>query len=103
MLEESCDAFRKNLFSMSGRKQIPNLIYSILEKELKNEEAAAAGLDPDTHIDTLPTLSGMNEVRDKGLFEVSKEIYHSLQVVLEFMDKGVKGLLSGDVSVYIIQ
>jgi hypothetical protein len=26
-----------------------------------------------------------------------------MQVVLEFMDKGIKGLLTGDLSVYIIQ
>jgi hypothetical protein len=26
-----------------------------------------------------------------------------MQVVLEFMDKGMKGLLTGDLSVYIIQ
>jgi len=26
-----------------------------------------------------------------------------MQTVLEFMDKGVKGLLTGDLSVYIIQ
>lgn len=30
--------------------------------------------------------------------ECSRQIYQGLQVVLEFMDKGVKGLLVGDVS-----
>lgn len=30
-------------------------------------------------------------------------IYESLQIVLEFMDKGVKGLLTGDLSVYLIK
>jgi hypothetical protein len=40
---------------------------------------------------------------DHNLFKVAQEVYHSLQVVLEFMDKGMKGLLTGDLSVYIIQ
>lgn len=35
--------------------------------------------------------------------KVAEEVFHSLSVVLEFMDKGVKGLLTGDLSVYIIQ
>ena len=37
-----------------------------------------------------------------ALFDVSKRIYEGLQVVLEFMDKGVKGLLTGDLSVPLI-
>jgi hypothetical protein len=37
VLEESIDVFRKNLFSMTDRKQIPKQIYHILEKEFKNE------------------------------------------------------------------
>lgn len=50
----------------------------------------------------LPTLQGMMMTSDITLFEVSSKIYEFLQVVLEFMDKGVKGLLTGDLSVYII-
>lgn len=43
-------------------------------------------------------------VKDQQEFlEVAKRIYEALQVVLEFMDKGVKGLLSGDLSVVLIQ
>lgn len=41
--------------------------------------------------------------RDESLFEVANQVYASMQTVLEFMDKGVKGLLTGDLSVYIIQ
>jgi hypothetical protein len=41
--------------------------------------------------------------RHKGsLNAVAQEIYQSQQVVLEFMDKGMKGLLTGDLSVYLI-
>jgi hypothetical protein len=33
---------------------------------------------------------------------VAKEMYHSMQIILEFMDKGMKGLLTGDLSVFAI-
>lgn len=36
------------------------------------------------------------------MLDVSKQIYQALQVVLEFMDKGVKGLLSGDLSPFLL-
>ncbi len=39
---------------------------------------------------------------DQCLNNFANEIYGSMQVVLEFMDKGMKGLLVGDMSVYII-
>lgn len=39
----------------------------------------------------------------KGLHDIADQIYYSLQTVLEFMDKGVKGLVTGDLSVFIIQ
>jgi hypothetical protein len=39
---------------------------------------------------------------DKNLMEVSKAMYSSLQVVIEFMDKGIKGLLTGDLSVVVL-
>jgi hypothetical protein len=32
------------------------------------------------------------------MLDCARQIYHALQVVLEFMDKGVKGLLVGDIS-----
>lgn len=38
VLEDCIGIFRKNLFSMSGRKQIPFQIYEVLERELILEE-----------------------------------------------------------------
>ena len=35
--------------------------------------------------------------------KVANEVYIALQVVLEFIDKGVKGLLTGDMSVFLVQ
>ncbi len=40
---------------------------------------------------------------EKGLPEIARTTYLSLRTVMEFMDKGVKGLVSGDLSVFIIQ
>ena len=39
VLEDSIEIFRKNIFSMTDRRQIPYLIYQILERELLLEEA----------------------------------------------------------------
>jgi hypothetical protein len=37
VLEASIKSFRENIFSMAGRKQIPNLIYETILQELANE------------------------------------------------------------------
>jgi hypothetical protein len=37
VLEESLTVFRNNIFSMADRKQIPTLIYKVLETELEAE------------------------------------------------------------------
>ena len=37
VLEESLEIFRANIFSMADRKQIPTLIYKVLEKELQEQ------------------------------------------------------------------
>ena len=34
--------------------------------------------------------------------ETANQIYEALQVVLEFMDKGMKGMLTGDMSVPLL-
>ena len=36
------------------------------------------------------------------LFEFSKQIYGSQQTVLEFLDKGMKGILTGDLTVQLL-
>lgn len=76
ILEESLSVFRQSVFSMSERKAIPGRIYKLLE----SDEAFAG----------------------RNLSELSHEIYGAMQIVLEFMDKGMKGLLTGDLSVYIV-
>ena len=36
-------------------------------------------------------------------FQASQDIYHSMQITLEFMDKGMKGMLSGDLSTFAVK
>lgn len=38
----------------------------------------------------------------EALLDFSKQIYGSLQTVLEFMDKGMKGLLTGDLTTALL-
>jgi len=101
VLEEAISVFRANIFSISDRKQIPHLIYQILERELLLEEAEGLKDPTQEKRNTVEQLIGHRDQAE--LFEVSKRIYGGLQVVLEFMDKGVKGMLSGDLSVLLLQ
>ena len=106
MLEESLQAFRENIFSLSGRKQIPHKIYEILEKQLIKEEHGLVEEEAgDVTADTsrLTVHQHLLEQRDQAaLLDMSKQIYGSMQTVLEFMDKGMKGLLSGDLTVALL-
>ena len=93
--------FRQNIFSMSDRKQIPTLIYQILEAEMESESAEAAAVEEEEKKSDFKDM--LKNKYDQNLFKIAQEVYHSLQIVLEFMDKGMKGLLTGDLSVYIVQ
>jgi len=44
----------------------------------------------------------LDERSEQSLMKVANEVYIALQVVLEFIDKGVKGLLTGDMSVFLV-
>ena len=45
----------------------------------------------------------VEQQRDQAaLFNFSKQIYGAMQTVLEFMDKGMKGLLTGDLTVPLL-
>ena len=54
-------------------------------------------------VSLIPILSLLEQKSEKGLSKIAEQVLISLQVVLEFMDKGVKGLLTGDLSVFLIQ
>lgn len=97
VLEGSIKSFRDNIFSMYARKKIPNLIYDIIIRE--HQEEALENPDP-TRLSMNELISNLDDVRDIKM--LSKRIYGSLQVVLEFMDKGVKGLLTGDMSAILL-
>lgn len=102
VLEESLQIFRQNIFNMADRKQIPTFIYKVLENELENEAIEGSGSSASE--ENSQAFKEMVMVKyDKNLYKIAQEIYNSLQVTLEFMDKGMKGLLTGDLSVYVIQ
>jgi hypothetical protein len=98
VLEECLEIFRSNLFSISGRKQVPTLIFNVLDKQLQHEYSESQVSETDLTIKRFISLSGQ-----ENLYEVSKKVYESMQVVLEFMDKGIKGLLTGDMSYDLVK
>lgn len=72
----------------------------MLEREFLIEEDARSSGESEGPAETRQSVTQMtgDSVDPQILLETSKQIYHGLQVVLEFMDKGVKGLLVGDMS-----
>jgi len=44
----------------------------------------------------------LEQLDQAALFEFSKQIYDHMQTVLEFTDKGMKGLLTGDLTVPLL-
>jgi hypothetical protein len=54
--------------------------------------------ETDKHNQRLQVSDLLPLVDVENLWDVSYRIYQSLQVTLEFMDKGFKGLLTGDMS-----
>ena len=48
-------------------------------------------------------ISILEENGVQNTVKMAKEMYHSMQIILEFMDKGMKGLLTGDLSAFAIR
>lgn len=86
---------------MSSRKQIPNMIYDIIVQEHAHalQEDSAESVDS-SRLRMTELVRTSDDVRDVKM--LSLRIFDSLQVVLEFMDKGVKGLLTGDMSAILL-
>lgn len=82
---------------MTGRKQIPHKIYQILENQLIKEEHGFV----DEAVEKSLTMQFAKKDQE-ALLDFSKQIYGSLQTVLEFMDKGMKGLLTGDLTTALL-
>jgi hypothetical protein len=59
-------------------------------------------ISPDGEVQRLTVSDMLGVVDQESLWEASHRIYMSLQVVLEFMDKGYKGLLTGDLCPLLI-
>lgn len=45
----------------------------------------------------------LQKLSSSQLQEIAEKTLQSLTVVMEFMDKGIKGLLTGDLTIYMIQ
>lgn len=69
----------------------------IIEEELNQQNLSLKEEGTGETRQSVTQMTG-HTVDQQILLETSKQIYHALQVVLEFMDKGVKGLLVGDMS-----
>ena len=85
LLEETLKVFRDNIFG--GISKIPQDIQKLLEdSEHSNYQNQAL----------INAYSGDTSA-------LSGDIYSSMQITLEFLDKGLKGFLTGDVSAFAVK
>ena len=82
VLESCLKVFRENIF-MLNRLDINQKMNAVLLQELDK--------------------SITSKMEDKDIYTLGEKISKSCQVLVEFMDKGIKGLLSGDLSIYVVQ
>lgn len=87
LLDDSLAFFRSNLFSQPdfGRKVTTRSIAQLLQQDYADEASDS-------------NVSKLLEAYNGNAVSLANDIFVSLQIVLEFMDKGMKGLLSGDLS-----
>lgn len=82
-MEKCIEVFREDIFYPEKRDKINEKLITVFKTELPAE-----------------TLSKFSQ---NQLEELSERVLQSLTIVMEFMDKGIKGLLSGDVTLYMLQ
>ena len=92
LLDESLSIFRENLFTYPdfGRRASTKSIATLVEQEI-------ATLGEDSNMARILQAYNGNSMALAG------DMFGAFQVVLEFLDKGMKGLLSGDLSTYAIK
>lgn len=92
VLDEALGMFRENLFIYPdfGRKATTKSIALLIEKEASSQPA-------DSNIGRILHAYNGNSTA------LARDIFSSSQVVLEFLDKGMKGLLSGDLSSFAVK
>lgn len=83
VIENSLQVFRDRIFDSELRNNILPEFVEILKKDLPSNQ-----------------LKMLNKSQ---LHEIAEKMLQSLTIVMEFMDKGIKGLLSGDLTIYMIQ
>jgi hypothetical protein len=82
-MEKCITVFREDIFVSDKRSHITDKLIKIFNTELPSDTRS--------------------KFTQSQIVELSERVLQSLTVVMEFMDKGIKGLLTGDLSIYMIQ
>jgi len=82
-MENCITVFRNNIFDSNKRDSIVDEFKEVFIRDLPKQ-----------------TIDKFNQSQ---IQELSERVLQSLTVVMEFMDKGIKGLLMGDMSIYMLQ
>lgn len=82
-MEKCLSIFREDIFSNEKRHKIVSKFIAVLNSDLPKTQ--------------------LSRFTKKQITEIAERIIQSLTVVMEFMDKGIKGLLTGDLTIYMLQ
>ena len=82
-MENWLSIFREDIFNNEKRNEIVNKFINVLNKDLPKVQ--------------------LSRFTKKQIWEIAERIIQSLTVIMEFMDKGIKGLLTGDLTIYMLQ
>lgn len=97
VLEECLKAFRGGLFAkdpMEARANTLKYIEEQISASLQEAELEEGG--PDRMQELVASYDG-------DIAQMSENLYQAMQIVLEFMDKGMKGMLTGDLSSFAVK
>jgi hypothetical protein len=100
VLEECLRVFRGSLFATDPREARANTLEYIGEQiSAALQEALAAEQEEGAsqRMQQLVTSYGGD------IAKMSEDLHHAMQIVLEFMDKGMKGMLTGDLSSFAVK
>lgn len=100
LLKESLEIFRGDIFSHHARRQIPYKIAEYINREMEKEHELNIKYNEEPNQSQLLWVLPQNNKQEILLY--SDTIYKCMQVILEYMDKGFKGMLTGDLNEFVM-
>ena len=100
VLDECLKVFRGGLFAKDPREAGANTLKEIGEQISASLREVSPEEQEEGTSDRMKQLVGSY---DGDVAKMSADLHRAMQIVLEFMDKGMKGMLTGDLSPFAVK